>query len=143
MKRFLPALALLLASVQLTISAQESEWLHITSTDEDGIIDFYINKEMPTLTGNGYRMWALADIVHKPKSRSNLEGLSWKDYYEVDCKENKLKVLSSITYSKPMGKGEVLHIQSKPSDWMFIAPNTILEELTKRPCRILLPTTNN
>jgi len=139
MTRFLPALAFLLASVQLTISAQESEWLHITSTDEDGVIDFYINKEMPILTANGYKMWVLANIIRKPKAMSNLDRLSWKDYYEVDCKENKAKVLSYVSYNKPMGKGEVLRIRSEPSDWMFIAPNTVLEELTKRPCAILRP----
>jgi hypothetical protein len=61
------------------------------------------------------------------------ENLSYtKRLKEIDCKEERIRRLSSIDYDVD---GKVLHTSDKPSDWTYIVPDSHADELKHHVCK--------
>jgi hypothetical protein len=91
--------------------------------DQSGGDTFYLDKS--TLKkGPRPRIWLLADFSDKDKSRYRSE----KTYWEADCKEGVIRILTTISYSEKMGAGfSTQNTKSRP--WDFPAPQTIKEAI--------------
>jgi len=91
--------------------------------DQSGGDTFYLDKT--TLKkGARPRIWVLADFSEKDKSRYRSE----KTYWEADCKEGLIRILTTISHSEKMGMGFSTQ-NSKPRQWDFPPPNTIKEAI--------------
>jgi hypothetical protein len=74
--------------------------------------------------------WVLKDLLKPDKDGD----LSYKGYYQGDCKLFRLKDLSVSYHKEPMGRGtgKPQHI---PPKWSFPAPNSVNELILKSICR--------
>jgi hypothetical protein len=58
-----------------------------------------------------------------------------KGYFELDCTEHKMQILSGTYYSKD---GKVISSHDKPdsdSNWSFISPDSIMSALYEKVCK--------
>ena len=59
--------------------------------------------------------------------------LSWKRYYQVDCKYFRLKVIYQVNYTGQMGTGSIYETYSEPEkEWRYPPPDSIMEEYSEK-----------
>jgi hypothetical protein len=133
MARFKYLIAILLAVISTSAMA---EWNFINGTDD---YDTYADKTTIRLRGNIARMWTLRDYK-SPQKKAYGTYISAADYYEFDCFEEKVNLLSGTAYSKNMQEGEVVKsFNYDDKDWRHIAPGTIVVVLWVTACGNGLP----
>ena len=128
-------LTLMLALVSTSAMA---EWTW--AVEDAGVgITVYVDRTSISKTGNIVKILSLTDfktVQGKAKSRFS----SQKEQDEYDCKDGKIRILTSSKYSKNMGAGEVVFSDSVPSKWMPVAPGSANEVLWEIACgKQLLP----
>ena len=83
---------------------------------------YYLNEKIRKHGGFIYA-WILSDLV-KPDKFGNL---SYKSYWQVDCKVPRIKNFQEFHYAEQMGKGSVAHIWNSPDKnplWTYIPPDS-------------------
>jgi hypothetical protein len=71
--------------------------------------------------------------VVEPNSNNDCNRLSnKKDLYEINCKEDTCRFLSSVMYDED---GKVLYSMSSPSKCDYIVPDSTTEQLKNRVCK--------
>ena len=121
-------IAALLAVFSTSVLA---EW---TEVDGNGDFTAYADRSTIRKSGNRVKMWDLTDfkVVKTVQGKSRLSGASQQEY---DCKEETIKVLTFIWYSKNMGVGEVVYSSGTMHEEPIpMSPSSIGEALFKVAC---------
>jgi hypothetical protein len=77
------------------------------------------------------RGWTLGNYA----VRTEFGDLSHKRLLEADCSEGKIRTLAARFYTEPMGGGVPSTSNDLPSDWYYVTPGTITEEIARILCR--------
>ena len=117
---------LLIAVLLLVFSTGAmAEWTYLTSV-EDKTFDIYIDKTTIRKQGNVAKMWDMVDFKSPQKEADGKSYLSDKRLYEQDCVEIRRRLLTIISFSDNMSKGEVTStFQYDNNKWNDLAPDSI------------------
>jgi hypothetical protein len=107
-------LAALLLAMSLPAAA---EWVMITKNDS---VTYYLDPDTVRKNGNMRRVWVLNNLKQRHKDGE----MSRRSLREIDCKEEKSRILSLSTHSEPMVGGKTLVLENSPTEWGFIPPNS-------------------
>ena len=126
MKKILVPLFLLIISFNAY-----GEWKDVTQVQaNDNVYTFYVDFDSIKTNGNVY-YWGLRDAL-KPDQFGDL---SLKFLKEVHCNTPlKSRFLSRLYYTQPMGKGSTSTENNKPSEWIFLPPESGGEEQANIVC---------
>ena len=126
MKRLLMGLMLL-----VTATATSAGW---TQVGEGDAFVQYVDRATIRRNGNFVKMWDLADY-NTVQTVGSVPYLSQKEYYEYDCKEERVRMLSFIWTDGKMGNGKVVSVVDETgSNWFPVSPRTFAEKLWKIAC---------
>jgi hypothetical protein len=108
------------------------EWTFVAESEpsDSDFRTFYVDFDSVKVNGNIYH-WELVDYL-KPDQWGDL---SAKILWETDCNiPQKYRMLSSLYYIQPMGKGSTSTTSNKLREWNYIVSDSIAEETTNRVC---------
>jgi len=110
-----------------------AEWTFALKS-ADGATNYYINSGAILRYGNKSTMWVLVD--HKKVIKINLRKkvFSYKAQFEYKCNEKYYRSLFKTTYSKNMGKGNVIDTFGEPDKWNPVIPESASEDLLHKAC---------
>lgn len=115
-----------LAVVPPPASVQDS-WIRIATSAKG--VEIFLNPSTIRNVGLLKRHWQLQDGV----TRSDGVGSS-KTLLETDCVEEKFRILDSTRYSGRMGEGEIIHHENRPSEWIYVQPDSVARNTLKIVC---------
>ena len=104
-----------------------ADWIKLASST-DG--DMYVESNSIRKNGNSVLFWSLQDY----KQKNELGDLSMKLRQEINCKEETIKMISIVSYSKNMGLGNVNLSGNASREITHIPPGTLNEEIYKFVC---------
>ena len=85
----------------------------------------YIDMSLVKLTDDGkWRVWELMDYQTPKNSTTGELARSSKQYWEIECKEFKHKVLSGSWFTGQMGSGNSLGT-TREGDYTYIQPGSV------------------
>ena len=92
---------------------------------------FYVDFERIRKVDEYVYYWYLID-----KAKPNLWGdLSYRGYYEGDCKLFRFKILRHSYYTEPMGEGIPSKSNNNPeNEWRYPPPDSTSETILKTVC---------
>jgi hypothetical protein len=126
MKNLLLIFTLLFSSVFFS-SPSYAGWTEVTEDVKRNT--YYVDFErIKKVDGNVY-FWDLTDLL-KPNEDGDL---SYKSYFQGDCKLFRVKILSQSKHNQPMGGGTG-HILNKPDKWRYPSPESTIELILKSVC---------
>lgn len=126
MKKIILALLAVLMS-----SSAAAEWTRIGG--DDGA-DIYVDLETFRRNGEKVKLWYLQNFK-TPNGITEITRLSDKSQWELDCKEDQIKLLAYIEYAGRNGTGiVVLSAYKVANTWQPSIPNTIGELLFNAGC---------
>lgn len=127
MKKYGMALCLLFASLSV-----QAQWMYFGT---DGDRADYLNKSLD-ISGPHVTFWVIQDF----KSAQTLENnpvtfLSQKNQYDIDCSENRFKILALHYYDKHMAGGNKVFSVTEAGGSLEIEPDTFGEALREFVCQ--------
>lgn len=103
-----------------------SEW---TKIDEGKVFHTYTDAKSLNVQPEGIYAWALYDFINQQP-----EGYrSAKVLFQIDCKENRYKMLSVNTFAESMGEGES-GMPKRSDRWDDAAPKSLGFHVVKYIC---------
>ena len=122
---------LLLINLSFATLIAHAQWNQVTDGEQlIAYVDYATVKKINTYV----RVWVLYDYK-VPKVIAGNTNASVKTLQEYDCKEDRSRSLSSAFYMGQMGSGIVNHTNDIPTNWSYIAPNTVDFALLKNMCK--------
>ncbi len=94
----------------------------------------YANPASIVKDGNIVKMWSLVDCKALTHFIGGSPFMSIKSQEEFDCKEKELRTLVYSLHSGKMGEGEVIFVDSNPSKWEPVLPDSEMERFLKIAC---------
>jgi hypothetical protein len=91
----------------------------------------YINRDRIQKNGEKRRVWVLKDY----REANAIGAVSSRSLLEVDCKEEKIRILTSTEHSGSMGDGNILNEQNSIQGWIPIPPNTGVDSIHLAVCK--------
>lgn len=119
-------LSLLLAAVSGTAWAQQ--WVRVSTDTNDNV--FYVDTSTIKKSGHVRRFWELVDLPKPDKDGD----LSYRTLKEVDCKEERDRILQGDAFRGQMGDGAISGSANRPGEWEYAAPGTPAESIMKFVC---------
>ena len=122
--------------ILLLLNSAYAEWVEVTRAErtKGDSATMYMDPDTFRSRGTRVKVWGLTDykVTH-----TNRDGtyLSVKVQMEYDCAEEQFRVLAGIGYAGPMGIGEVVFSDTKPSDWFPVVPGTPVQEEWAFACK--------
>ncbi|OUV02632.1 MAG: hypothetical protein CBC42_07645 [Betaproteobacteria bacterium TMED82] len=111
----------------LLTSEALSGWEYIS----DGYLgSVYVDFETIERKGRMVTGWQLQNL----KGRAKSGALSRRILLEVDCKEQKRRIIYLSTHSEPLGKGTVLYTNRVPTKWAYPIPKSLGSKVIKMMC---------
>ena len=113
----------------LAMPAGAQEWRKYSSSTQG---DRYFDVRSVRAIGHMRRVWTVLDL----SKRGPIGELSLRSLNEVDCKEQRARMLALTTFSESMARGDVLFSASGSTSepWEFLAPGTVGEDLLQAVC---------
>lgn len=105
-------------------------WALLQETRE-GIL--YIDRDAAEKTANGWRVDSSQDF-HQQQIHEGKEYLSEKSRYELDCGAKKIRTLTVQRFPENMAGGEMVHADTKASDWSAPEKGSRMEAVLKSMC---------
>lgn len=124
--------SLLIAMTALVTLPALAGWtaIHQEQTSA-GSVTTYIDWDTLRVKGNSRRVWTLVD---RQLSTSG-EPLSLRSLREFDCQEERIRTWQSESFVTRMASGRPTSSSNgEPSNWTFIAPNTVGDGLLRAAC---------
>ena len=84
--------------------------------------------------GNNADMWGIYDFNKADISAGGHKHLSTKVLREYDCRDRRVRLLSYLDYSEPMGSGRVIDTNDDPRRWEAVVPGAVDEAFWKLAC---------
>ena len=111
----------------LSVSAWAQQWEEFETTSE---ATFYLDPATIKNQGGAVRVWAVQDFktMRERNARSNV------NLVEINCKEERYRLLALTEYSGQMGQGRSL-TTSNSGEWNYIVPRTVMNSLMRRICK--------
>lgn len=124
-------LTILLLSITNACIAADDDWFQIDSTIDaiDGGSS-YINLRTLRKEGNKRKFWLL---INRARKLGDYTYMSAKMQTELDCKEEKFRVLYTVWHSESMGGGESVS-NNKTSEFSPIVPDSVGEGMFRFVC---------
>jgi len=110
-------LPLLLAAMSTSAMA---EWMQVYGGETS---DAYADVTTIRKKGKTVKMWDMIDLK-QPQEVDGVLFQSVKSQSEYDCAKVRSRLLAVYYYALPMGTGEVVLSETKPSDWEPVLPGT-------------------
>jgi len=128
--------AILMILLAIVSSSAMAEWVEVGESEDAEVgVTLYANPTTIRKSGNMVKMWRLTDFK-TAEDAAGKQYMSTKRHDEYDCKEERLRIISIVTYSKNMGKGKVvLTTDIKLYDWFSVTPDSLDEIIWKYACR--------
>lgn len=104
-----------------------ADWMKVDESDNQVV---YIDPATIRKDGHLRRVWEIINL--KQKGPDGLE--SMRGYLELDCAEEKRRLLSITAHSGPMASEGLLWSQHTNSEWHYIAPNTAATTILRIVC---------
>ena len=123
----------ILLVLALTTAPASAEWAWVAKDVEGNV--FYMDWATLKPTALGGRIWGLVDLK-KPKADG---ARSYKGLTEYDCQEERVRILQSCVYPKPMGSGTSLRCANYPDPWSYVIPESVAASNLKLICSALNP----
>lgn len=113
--------------------AQAEKWINFntTSLSSDSVIVSYIDVESIKNDSNMRRYWVISDFI----SEIVLSYKSSRNYYELDCREDRIRLLQATYFSQSMGEGQMIRRTIEPQPWVYMDRKHIHFELAKVLCK--------
>ncbi len=139
MKSLLVGLGVILIGLMILGNSEvrRADWKIYSETDF--FISYYDKETINHISKNIVNVWVkevntekgITDMVNRfGEEFKNCDHI--KKLYEVDCAEKRIRVLSSVAYSRG---GEVVISYDSPGQWIFIVPKSEGEALHKTVCK--------
>ena len=106
-----------------------AEWEKLKKNSVDGDT-FYVDFERIRKHDGYVYYWVLEDLIKPDKDGD----LSYRNYFQGDCKLFRTKLLSGSYHKGAMGKGTGWTSNPKNPEWEFPTPNSIMEDILKLVC---------
>lgn len=119
---------LMMLLVVVCNSAMAAQWQMVTSNKSNTI---YIDPASITKKGTLVNAMNLYDFKIVDNTRTFNSLIASIDY---DCKEKRTRMLSVVTYSENMGRGNILTQELEPKDWTPVQPGGLGEVAQKNAC---------
>lgn len=106
-------------------------WFKVVESDSTTT---YIDDSKISKKDKFIRVWTLNNMT-KPRKLDN--GMTYQSYIsltEIDCREDRMRELSTTLYQDEMGKGSVLISLNEVSKWSFSPPGSVGDNLVKFSC---------
>jgi len=121
---------LLITLLVLSSGPAYAEWVSIGTTDK---VILYIDLDTIRRKGDRVRLWHLHDF----KTVETVNGdsiLSIKMQSEIECLEERIRMLAGHSFSSNMGGGEVVYSDTDEKKWEPIVPDSSNQALWKVVC---------
>lgn len=118
---------LALFGVLFVSSSAYAVWLPVVASESGS--KYFVDPET-IKKGKMARAWFLSESP----TVSRYGDRSGRELIEADCKEGRLRNLSHAIFSGSMGSGSTLAVDNKPSEWSYVAPNTVNEDIFRLLC---------
>jgi len=122
---------ILMMLLAVTSNSAMAEWVGLGSRDNYTV---YADPATIQKTDNGKKMWWLIDFKTSAAEGSEPH-MSMKTLSEFDCKEGRLRILSSSWHSKNMAKGKELSSNSDIDIWVPSGTSPANKLLWEFACR--------
>ncbi len=117
---------LLLVCLLLVTNSAWAEWVFVARNDDS----VYFDPTTIRKDGNYRKVW---EITNLPERGPNGEA-SFQYRNEYDCKDERSRILSLISYTERMAKGKDIYRDNEMSNWSDIPPRSFSAEMLKIVC---------
>lgn len=122
---------LLLTFLLLRTAPVYAEWVLIVETPS-GMTE-YVDPDTIRRKGDMVKMWVLFDYKTAQTSAGD-SYFSSKSQMEIDCPEERFRILAFTWFSGNMGNGKVIYSNSDESKWRPVAPGSVAKDLSSVVC---------
>src|SRR5947199_2338302 len=109
-----------MALLLITSASAAGAW---TKASESEVGTGYVDPATIVRLGHKVMIWELTDYKSVPDTNTPYKSV--KRQFEFDCKEKRLRVLSTSAYSGQMGKGSIVNTVSDASAWVTVIPSSV------------------
>ena len=94
-----------------------------TKASESAAGTGYVDRDTIVRSGDNVKMWELTDYRIVPDRNNPYKSV--KRQFEFDCKEKRMRVLSSSAYEGNMGSGRAVTTASDAEQWTRVIPSSV------------------
>ena len=121
---------LFLVCLMMLAGSAWAEWVLVASSG-DGSTKFYIDPATIRRDGTLRKYWKLTDLNIRNKNGDK----SWRTREEIDCKEERYRIISLTSFSDAMLGGNTSgNYNYSDNSFANIAPSTLDEDVMKYVC---------
>lgn len=113
-----------------------AEWVEVGGKVEEGLTVYTIYVDPDTIRHNGdvVKLWVLMDFKTR-QTESSPPYLSVKSQREIDCTEERIRLVAATAFSDNMGRGEILYSYTDSTDQGIpVEPGSVAQSLWKFVC---------
>jgi len=122
-----------MAVLLMSVGPAYAEWL-LVDKDDHHEYDVYVDPDTIRRNGEVVQMWALLDF-ETSQTEPSPPYLSVKAQREIDCTEERIRLLAMVAFSGNMGSGEVVYRYSDSNDQgISVEPGSVAESLWTFVC---------
>jgi hypothetical protein len=110
--------------------AGSAEWVQV---DRNAHVTILADKSTLRKAGATTKFWTLTNFA-KVQTLEGKRHQSAKTQFEVDCEEERFRVLATTFYAQTDGRGAIVFSTSAASNWEPVAPETIASGLKGFAC---------
>jgi len=131
--RYHAKLWLLIAVLLLSVGPVYAEWVRVEKNDQ-AEMTVYVDPDTIRRNGDVVELWALLDFK-RIQTEPGHAYLSAKAHREIDCTEERIRLLALAAFSGNMGSGEVVYRYSDSNDQgISVEPGSVAESLFNFVC---------
>ena len=109
-----------------------AEWVKVGESGQVNKVDHYINFPTVRIDGNFRKFWVLQDGKQQRGG-----ALSFRARLEIDCKEERIRLLALSSHTGPMATGDFVSDESRIREWREIAPGSIDSTYQRLVCSLI------
>ena len=124
-----------LLSLVLFNSSAKAEWVLVTGSTQ---AEFHVENTTMRRTGDIVKFWVLIDHKSIQKHSNNINYLSSKHQYLINCKEEEIRLVFAVFYSGQMNQGDTLSsttFTEKEATWQPLIPGSVREAFGIAVCK--------
>jgi surface-adhesin protein E len=113
-----------------------AEWVSVDSKVEEGLTVYTVYVDRDTIRRNGdvVKLWVMMDFKTR-QIESSPPYLSVKSHREIDCTEERIRLVAVTAFSGNMGSGAILYRYSNSKDQGIpVEPGSVAQSLWNFAC---------
>lgn len=116
--------------LSILLASSTSTWSQWVKFGENDIAEYYIDPSSVRQEGKLRRVWEARNFNVR-SAEGVMSRLAW---WEIDCQNARLRILSFTTHPRTMGRGDAFISDNKPTPWSNFSPGTVSDTLVKLVC---------